>query len=149
MWNRGNRLKYAMWVVLGGVIVLLAALIVAITIGVEISTGASAGILAACGVISVALIVSSSRLSSNRQAGTDQSARSSGDPAVSGNVSNWVFLADAYVAREEFESAERLYRRAVEAGHVAALARLGEVLYELGRDDEAEYYRRRAREAGA
>jgi TPR repeat protein len=147
MVNRGNRLRYVMWFVLAGVVVLLAVLIVAIAMDVQISTGASAAILVACGVVSAALIVSSSRLAAQRGAGADQSAESGqvNDPSA-GNISNWMFLADRYVARQEYESAERFYRRAADAGHAPAMARLGEVLYELGRDDEAAYYREKARE---
>lgn len=148
--NRGNRLKYVMSFVLAGVVLLLAALIVAIAMDVQISTRTSAAILVACGVISVALILTSSRLGGQRR-GTDQPVEEpvpgTGPPA--GNVSNWMFLADAYMEREEFESAEKLYRRAADAGHVPAMVRLGEVLYEMGRDDEAEHYRQRAREAEA
>ncbi|TDC51454.1 hypothetical protein E1212_11725 [Jiangella ureilytica] len=150
MVNRGNRLRYVMWIVLAGVVLLLAALIVAIAMDVQISTAASAAILAACGVISAALIISSSRLPVRRAVGPAQSAHDSGqvtDPSA-GNISNWMFLADAYVERREYESAERFYRRAADAGHGPAMARLGEVLYELGRDDEAAYYRDRAREIG-
>lgn len=148
MWNRGNRLRSLMWLVFAGVIVLLIMLIAAIASGVQISTGTSAAILAACGVISVALILSSSRTASGQARGADQIQDFSGTDAA-GNVANWIFLADAYVEREEFESAEALYRRAADAGHVGAMNNLSEVLYELGRDDEAEYYRRRARDAGA
>src|SRR5687768_14266080 len=98
MVNRGNRLRYVMWIVLGGVVLLLAALIVAIAMDVQISTGASAAILAACGVISAALIISSSRLPVQRPDGPDRSAESGqvNDPSA-GNISNWMFLADAYV----------------------------------------------------
>ncbi|MBB5787590.1 tetratricopeptide repeat protein [Jiangella mangrovi] len=149
MVNRGNRLRYVMWIVLGGVVLLLAALIVAIAMDVQISTGASAAILAACGVISAGLIISSSRLPVKRAVGPDQPAESGqvSDPSA-GNISNWMFLADSYVERREYESAERFYRRAADAGHGPAMARLGEVLYELGRDDEAAHYRDRARELG-
>ena len=147
MWNRGNRLRYLMWLVLAGVIVLLIALIVAIARGVEISTFTSAGILAACGVIAVALIVTSSRPTTSARSGTDQIESHEGGGTVPGQVANWMLLADACVQREEFAAAEQLYRRAVENGHVAALSRLSEVLYELGRDDEAAYYRRKAHEA--
>jgi TPR repeat protein len=148
MVNRGNRLRHVMWIVLAGVVVLLATLIVAIAMDVQISTAASATILAACGVISAALVVGSRALA-QQQVGTDQQIESGPvtDPSA-GNLSNWMFLADSYVERGEFESAERFYRRAADAGHGPAMARLGEVLYELGRDDEAAYYRDRARELG-
>lgn len=146
---RGNRLRYVMWIVLAGVVLLLAALIVAIAMDVQISTGASAAILVACGVISAGLIISSSRLPVKRSVGSDQSPDHGQvtDPSA-GNISNWMFLADAYVERREYDSAERFYRRAADAGHGPAMSRLGEVLYELGRDDEAAYYRERARELG-
>lgn len=149
MVNRGNRLRYVMWIVLGGVVLLLAALIVAIALDVQVSTGASAAILVACGVISAGLIISSSRLPVQRAVGPDQPAESGEvtDPSA-GNISNWMFLADAYVERREYDSAERFYRRAADAGHGPAMARLGEVLYELGRDDEAAYYREKSRELG-
>ncbi|TDE00512.1 sel1 repeat family protein [Jiangella asiatica] len=149
MVNRGNRLRYVMWFVLAGVVLLLAALIVAIAMDVQISTRTSAVILAACGVISVALIVGSSRLTGPRRNGTDQSASGgdAGGPAA-GTISNWMFLADAYVERGEFEAAEKLYRRAADAGHGPAMTRLGEVLYELGNDEEAAHYRRLAAESG-
>lgn len=146
MWNRGNRLRNVMWIVLAGVVLLLAALIVAIARGVEISAAASAGILVACGLISVTLIVSSSRMITDR-GGTDRVQDFSGEGSAAGNVANWIVLADAHADRQEFEAAEKLYRRAAEAGHVGAMARLSEVLYELGRDEEAEYYRTQAREA--
>ncbi|PZF82803.1 hypothetical protein [Jiangella anatolica] len=148
MVNRGNRLRYVMWLVLAGVVALLAALIVAIARDVQISTAASATILAACGVISGALVVGSRALA-QQQAAAEQPVQSDqvSDPSA-GTISNWMFLADAYVEREEFESAERFYRRAADAGHGPAMARLGDVLYELGRDDEAAYYRERAREHG-
>ncbi|TDD70471.1 hypothetical protein E1262_09545 [Jiangella aurantiaca] len=148
MVNRGNRLRYVMWIVLAGVVALLAALIVAIAMDIQISTATSATILAACGVISAALVVGSRALA-QQPVRTDQAADSGQvtDPSA-GNISNWMFLADAYVERREFESAERFYRRAADAGHVPAMARLGEVLYELGRDDEAAYYRDKARELG-
>lgn len=152
MVNRGNRLRYVMWIVLAGVVLLLAALIVAIALDMQISTGASAAILVACGVISAALIVSSSRLAAQRRVEVAAAAESAQvtDPSTAsdGNISNWMFLADAYVGREEYEPAERFYRRAADAGHGPAVARLGEVLYELGRDDEAAFYRRKARELG-
>ncbi|WP_026874346.1 hypothetical protein [Jiangella gansuensis] len=149
MVNRGNRLRYVMWFVLAGVVVLLAALIVAIAMDVEISTRASAGILAACGVVSVALILSSSKLAAPRRNGTHRYAPTGdADGPAAGTISNWMFLADAYVERGEFAAAEKLYRRAAEAGHSPALARLGEVLYELGRDEEATYYRNLARDIG-
>ncbi|WP_116949112.1 tetratricopeptide repeat protein [Jiangella endophytica] len=149
MVNRGNRLRYVMWFVLAGVVLLLAALIVAIAMDVEISTAASATILAVCGVVSAALVVGSRALAQQPIVGTDQSGDSAQvtDPSA-GNISNWMFLADAYVERQEYESAERFYRRASDAGHTPAMARLGEVLYELGRDDEAAYYRDKAREFG-
>lgn len=148
MVNRGNRLRYVMWFVLAGVVVLLAALIVAIAMDVQISTATSATILAACGVISAALVVGSRALA-QQPVGTDQTADSGRvtDPSA-GNISNWMFLADAYAERRELEAAERFYRRAADAGHAPAIARLGEVLYELGRDDEAAYYRDKARELG-
>lgn len=138
-----------MWLVFAGVTLLLVALIVAIAMGSEISTATSALILLACGVISAALVVVSSRSPADR-AGSEagQSTRTTGDWGA-GQVSNWVFLADTYAEREEFEYAEKLYRRAAEAGHTRAMSSLGEVLYEMGRDDEAEYFRQRAREAGA
>lgn len=153
MVNRGNRLRYVMWIVLAGVVLLLAALIVAIAMDVEISTATSATILAVCGVVSAALVVGSRALAQQAVVGTvvgtDQSADAAqvSDPSA-GNISNWMFLADAYVERQEYESAERFYRRAADAGHTPAMGRLGEVLYELGRDDEAAYYRDRAREHG-
>lgn len=149
MWNRGNRLRYLMWFVLAGVIVLLIVLIVAIAMGAEISTFTSAGILAACGVIAVALIVTSSRPAQSAGSGTDQLDGSDGGGTIPGHVANLMILADACVQREEFDRAEQLYRRAVDNGHVPALGPLSEVLYELGRDDEAAYYRRKAQEAGA
>lgn len=131
------------------VVVLLAALIVAIVLDVKVSIQTSAIILVACGAVSVVLILSSSRLTADRNRGINRQSTPSGVVSTdTGQISNWIFLADAYVERAEFESAEKLYRRAANAGHVGAMARLGEVLYELGRDDEAEYYRRRAREAG-
>lgn len=149
MVNRGNRLRYVMWTVLAGVVLLLAALIVAIAMDVEISTASSATILAVCGLISAALVVGSRALAQQPVVGTDQPVDSTQvtDPSA-GNISNWMFLADAYMERQEFESAERFYRRAADAGHAPAIGRLGEVLYELGRDGEAAYYRDRARELG-
>ncbi|SDT71330.1 hypothetical protein [Jiangella sp. DSM 45060] len=149
MVNRGNRLRYVMWFVLAGVVVLLAALIVAIAMDVEISTAASATILAVCGVVSAALVVGSRALAQQPVVGTDQTVDSAqvNDPSA-GNISNWMFLADSYVERQEFDSAERFYRRAADAGHGPAMARLSEVLYELGRDDEAAYYREKGREVG-
>ena len=146
----GNRHRYIMWLVLAGVVMLLGALIVAIAMDVKISTRTSVAILAVCGVISVALIMTSSRIPVGPVAATielpDDAAGAIG--ADDGKISNWIFLADSYVKRQEFESAEKLYRRAVEAGHRPAAASLSEVLYELGRDQEAAFYRQMSAEAG-
>lgn len=145
----GNRHRYVMWLVLAGVVMLLGALIVAIAMDVTISTQTSVAILAVCGVISLALILTGSRRPAGGVAKVNQPDESAGlVGADAGTVSNWIFLADAYVERQEFTSAEKLYRRAVEAGHRVAAASLSEVLYELGKDQEADYYKRLAAEAG-